>query len=74
MKLDQNRRYPYSAIINRPDYNWPNGSKLAVYIGLNIEHFAFGTGLGAQLVPGHGTGPDVSVSYTHLTLPTKRIV
>ena len=59
MKLDQNRRYPYSAIINRPDYSWPNGSKLAVYIGLNIEHFAFGTGLGAQLVPGPGVGPDV---------------
>ena len=45
MKLDQNRRYPYSAIINRPDYSWPNGSKLAIYIGLNLEHFAFGTGL-----------------------------
>lgn len=59
MKLDKNRRYPYSAIINRPDYCWPNGSKLAVYIGLNIEHFAFGTGLGAQLVPGLGVGPDI---------------
>ena len=59
MKLDKNRRYPYSAIINRPDYSWPNGSKLAVYIGLNIEHFAFGTGLGAQLVPGLGVGPDI---------------
>ena len=59
MKLDKNRRYPYSAIINRPDYSWPNGSKLAVYIGLNIEHFAFGHGLGAQLVPGHGVGPDI---------------
>ena len=59
MKLDQNRRYSYSAIVNRPDYSWPNGSKLAVYIGLNLEHFAFGTGLGAQLVPGRGIGPDV---------------
>ena len=59
MKLDKNRRYPYSAIINRPDYCWPNGSKLAVYIGLNLEHFAFGKGLGAQLVPGHGISPDI---------------
>ena len=59
MKLDKNRRYPYSAIINRPDYCWPNGSKLAVYIGLNLEHFAFGKGLGARLVPGHGVGPDI---------------
>ena len=59
MKLDKNRRYPYSAIINRPDYSWPNGSKLAVYIGLNIEHFAFGTGLGAQLVTGLDVSPDI---------------
>jgi peptidoglycan/xylan/chitin deacetylase (PgdA/CDA1 family) len=31
---------------------------LAVYIGLNLEHFAFGEGLGAELAPG-GPQPDV---------------
>jgi peptidoglycan/xylan/chitin deacetylase (PgdA/CDA1 family) len=51
-------RYPYSAITQRPAYDWPNGTRLAVYIGLNLEHFAFGEGLGAELAPG-GPQPDV---------------
>ena len=55
MRLPYHNRYPYSAIKNRPTYSWPEGKKLAVYIGLNIEHFAFGTGLGhsvsAELPP-----------------------
>ena len=51
-------RYPYRAITDRPDYTWPNGKRLAVYIGLNLEHFAFGEGLGAELAPG-GPQPDV---------------
>jgi peptidoglycan/xylan/chitin deacetylase (PgdA/CDA1 family) len=29
-----------------------------VYLGLNLEHFAFGEGLGAELAPG-GPQPDV---------------
>ncbi|MFA8385669.1 MAG: polysaccharide deacetylase family protein [Pelagibaca sp.] len=53
-----NGRYSYSAINTRTDYNWPNGTRLAVYIGLNLEHFAFGEGLGAELAPG-GPQPDV---------------
>ena len=44
-------RYAYSAITRRPDYSWPDGRRLAVYIGFNIEHFAFGEGLGAALGP-----------------------
>ena len=51
-------RYRYSAIVNRPDFSWPEGKRLAVYIGLNLEHFAFGDGLGAELCPG-GPQPDV---------------
>jgi len=51
-------RYDYRAITDRPDYAWPNGKRLAVYIGLNLEHFAFGEGLGAELAPG-GPHPDV---------------
>ena len=51
-------RFPYSAITRRPVYAWPNGTRLAVYIGLNLEHFAFGEGLGAELAPG-GPQPDV---------------
>jgi peptidoglycan/xylan/chitin deacetylase (PgdA/CDA1 family) len=56
--LKHHGRYPYSAIISRPDYRWPGKKRLAVYIALNLEHFAFGEGLGAILSPG-GPPPDV---------------
>ena len=51
-------RYPYSPITERPVYDWPGGKRLAVYIGLNLEWFSFGEGLGAELAPG-GPQPDV---------------
>lgn len=38
-------------------------ARLAVYLGVNLEHFAFGEGLGAELAPGANSGggpqPDV---------------
>lgn len=55
--LKNHDRYDYSAISRRPAYTWPEGRKLAVYIGLNLEHFSFGDGLGAQLAPSEQ--PDV---------------
>jgi len=51
-------RYAYSAITRRRDYNWPGKKRLAVYIGLNVEHFDFGAGLGAALGP-KNPEPDV---------------
>ncbi|MFE4107607.1 polysaccharide deacetylase family protein [Almyronema epifaneia] len=56
--LPSHGRYTYSPIIRRADYRWPQNRRLAVYIALNLEHFAFGEGLGAQLAPG-GPQPDV---------------
>lgn len=56
--LKSHGRYDYSAISARPDYEWPGGKRLAVYIGLNLEHFLFGEGLGAELAPG-GPQPDI---------------
>ncbi len=44
-------RYEYSPIHHRPDYAFPEGRRLAVYLGFNIEHFDFGAGLGANLGP-----------------------
>jgi peptidoglycan/xylan/chitin deacetylase (PgdA/CDA1 family) len=58
MDLPGHGRYGYSPIASRPDYSWPGGARLAVYVGLNLEHFAFGEGLGAELAPG-GPQPDV---------------
>ncbi|GJE26141.1 polysaccharide deacetylase [Methylobacterium organophilum] len=51
-------RYEYSGLPDRPVYDWPGGKRLAVYIALNLETFAFGEGLGAELAPG-GPQPDV---------------
>ncbi|MEJ1158615.1 polysaccharide deacetylase family protein [Prosthecomicrobium sp. N25] len=56
--LPTHGRYRYSPIAGRPTWEWPGGRRLAVYIGLNLEHFAFGEGLGAELAPG-GPQPDV---------------
>ena len=44
--LKTHGRYGYSAISKRPDYSWPGGKRLAVHLSLNVEHFAFGEGLG----------------------------
>ncbi len=51
-------RFGYSPITHRPDYTWPNGARLAVYLGFNLEHFAFGGGLGARIGPA-SPEPDV---------------
>lgn len=39
-------RYDYSAIVERPAYDWPGGARLAFYLALNVEQFAFGRGNG----------------------------
>ena len=58
MAASTHDRYPYSPISTRPAYDWPGGKRLAVYVGLNLEWFSFGEGLGAELAPG-GPQPDV---------------
>jgi peptidoglycan/xylan/chitin deacetylase (PgdA/CDA1 family) len=57
-RLPDHGRFAYRAISDRADYDWPGSRRLAVYIGLNLEHFAFGEGLGAELAPG-GPQPDI---------------
>ena len=51
-------RYPYSALPDRPVFDWPGGKRLAAYFALNLETFSFGEGLGAKLAPAQGE-PDV---------------
>lgn len=58
MNINRHGRYEFSAIHDRADYDWPDGKRLAVYIGMNLEVFSFGEGLGAELAPG-GPHPDV---------------
>ncbi|HJO64366.1 MAG TPA: polysaccharide deacetylase family protein, partial [Sphingomonas sanguinis] len=51
-------RYPYRPIVDRPVYDWPEGRRVAIYLGVNHEVFDFGGGLGAELAPSQ-TQPDV---------------
>lgn len=57
--LPTHGRYDYSNITRRPDYSWPGGHRLAVYVALNIEAFGFGVGKGAAIAP-----PDQAQSHS----------
>ena len=48
MLLPTHHRYSYSAINDRPDYSWPGNKRLALYIAINIERFAFRAGIGSD--------------------------
>lgn len=41
--MTRNKLYDYSPIVDRPPLTWPNGARVAVYAGLNIEHFLLGS-------------------------------
>ncbi|HYZ34419.1 MAG TPA: polysaccharide deacetylase family protein [Crenalkalicoccus sp.] len=56
--LPSHGRYRYLPWPERARWSWPGGARLAVYLGVNLEHFGFGEGLGAELTPG-GPHPDV---------------
>ncbi len=58
MSQSESPRYAYRPIIDRPDYDWPGGRRLALYFGINYEVFDFGGGLGAELAPAKSQ-PDV---------------
>lgn len=55
MNLPGHGRYEFSPIEKRKDYSWPGGKRLAFYVAVNIEHFAFNTGIGMD--PVHRGGP-----------------
>ena len=44
--LPRHARYDYSPLIERKDYSWPEGRRLAFCITTNVECFAFGKGRG----------------------------
>jgi len=49
--LRHHGRYGYTPITRRPAFTWPGGRTLAVYVALNLEHYAFGEGLTESIVP-----------------------
>ena len=52
-------RYEYSNITKREVYDWPNNTRLAVYVAVNIEQFSYGEGKGAAIAP-----PDQAQSHS----------
>lgn len=46
MKLPQHNRYDYSVIDERPDYDWPDGKRLAFCATTNVEVYAYRKGTG----------------------------
>ena len=57
--LKTHGRYDYSSLPNRAQYEWPNGTKLAVYVAMNIEAFSYGEGKGATIAP-----PEQAMSHS----------
>ena len=46
-------RCAYSPITGRPDFHWPGGKRLALYVAVCVEHFPYGEGgLGLPYSPG----------------------
>ena len=61
LKLPNHQRYDYVPITKRQHYSWPDGKRLAFYIALNIEHFAFQAGLGID--PHNRPGPQTNRNF-----------
>lgn len=58
MEIRCHGRYDYRPIDSRPVYDWPDGKRLAFFVGLNVEHFSFGEGLG-HTPTAPGPQPDI---------------
>lgn len=61
--LPRQTRYAYSPITRRPDYRWPGGKRLAVYLALGIEEYIFGEGMTEDLFPGASKPDYANVSW-----------
>jgi len=57
--LKSHGRYSESPITRRPEFTWPGGKRLAVYVALGVEAYAFGEGITENLVPGAQPAHDV---------------
>ncbi|MDA1098554.1 MAG: polysaccharide deacetylase family protein [Proteobacteria bacterium] len=49
--LSTHGRYEYSPISQRPDYSWPESKRLAVYVALNVEQFAWDESIESAIAP-----------------------
>ena len=49
--LTTHGRYEFSPIDERPDYSWPDGKRLTVYIALNVEQFGWDKSVESAIAP-----------------------
>ena len=49
MTFPTHGRFAFSPLPKRPDYSWPGGKRLAMYVALNVETFGFGMDIGPVL-------------------------
>jgi hypothetical protein len=71
--LPDHGRFDYQPITRRPDYRWPGGAGLAVYLGFNIEHFAFGEGPGRGHRPGVPAARRAELQLARVRQPRRRL-
>ncbi|MEU3473644.1 polysaccharide deacetylase family protein [Rhodococcus sp. NPDC006774] len=60
MPLASHGRFDYSPIVDRPQFDWPGGARLAVYVAVNCEHFPYDDGK-----PGLGYTPAMDQPDTY---------
>lgn len=48
-ELKDHQRFPWRSAANKTAVSWPEGKRLALYVAINLEHFAFGCQEGAKL-------------------------
>lgn len=61
--LPTHGRHGYSPITRRPDYAWPNGTRLAIYVAMGVEEYRFGEGLTEDILPGASKPDFVNTSW-----------
>lgn len=61
--LASHGRYEFSPITERPDYRWPNGAGLALYVALGVEEYRFGDGMTEDIIPGASKPDMVNTSW-----------
>lgn len=63
MTLPSHGRYGYRPITKRPDFTWPNGARLAIYVALGVEDYRFSEGLTENLLAGASKPDFVNTSW-----------
>ncbi|PWE52200.1 polysaccharide deacetylase [Metarhizobium album] len=61
--LPTHGRYEFRPITQRPDFRWPDGNGLALYVAFGVEEYCFGEGMTEDLMPGASKPDMVNTSW-----------